>query len=309
MNKNINEFIEWMNTKNYATTTIKTYSTVLNSIFKDTDIKNYEYSVETYFANTAYVQASTTKSRIHYLSGFQTWLLKSGKISEDRLIDFSFDYSPRKVKKKAIKYITDDELELIFKTVDNSLEDKLALTIFLETGVRDSEFADYFNNLKKLVKLDSIIVSGKSIEDRYIPVTDNIKRIATELYDKRSKLGKVEKTFWPESYAGRDRRLKAIAKHCDLTLNLHMFRATFATNWSYRGHDIIDLQQAMGHSSLSQLDHYISKNPKRMMLTWKKYANGEDFNDRNFLLEKIKLLEIENSRLESLNKKLLKETK
>lgn len=302
MNKNIDNFIAWMRTKNYADSTLKAYANVLNAVFKDTDLKDYEYNIESYFGNSEHLQAVTRRSRISYLSAFQSWLNKSGILDDDRLIDFAFEYSPRKIKKKAVKYLTDEELEILFDFVKDSLKDKLALTIFLETGVRDSEFADYFNDLETLVREDSVIVSGKSIEDRYIPITDNIKKIATELYNQKVENGKVEKNFWPDSYAGRDRRLKTIASGCNMNINLHMFRSTFATNWSYRGHDLIDLQQALGHASLAQLDHYITKNPKRMLSTWKKYANGEDFNDRNFLLEKIKLLEAENLSLKKMVK-------
>lgn len=297
MKKYIEEWVDFMRSKKKANATVSDYEKIAYKVFSKRKLKDYEATIQEYFDSIRELQASTIRNRVYLLNSFQKFLLSKKYLDEADAVDIKYKHSPSRIKKHEVKIITPDEQIELFKTIEKDIADKLAITIFLKTGVRDSEFAEYLNDVDEILESDTITISGKSITTRQVFISKEIKDIAREF-----KAISNTSRIWPSSYPGRDKKIKAIGSKCGLKLNLHMLRATFATEWHYHGHDLVALQQAMGHSSLAQLDAYINKNQLVLIREWEEFSRGANKHDRDALKAENKKLREENRRL---NKELI----
>lgn len=288
MKQLIKEWEDHLRTKKKSEATIATYVNAINKGFEGKKLSSYESSIQNYFTNTQqHCSAATITTRIVAYNNFQEWMLKSGHLDPERAVDINWLYKPSKYKKQAVKILTPEQREILFEKGITNTRDKLAILVYLQTGVRDNEFAEFLNNAEHLAYYQNITITGKSASSREIYISDEIKELAYQFIKEYGRDTKI----WPDAYTSRDKRLKAIGKKCGLQLNLHMLRSTFATEWVYKGLNISALQQAMGHSSLSQLEPYISQNQLVLKKEWKSYTNGEDHTDVEFLKARIKYLE------------------
>ncbi len=299
MKQLINEWELHLTRKKVSQNTIRVYTEVARNCFRSTKINNYENSIDRYFGECIDLAPATINARVSILSSFQNWMIKEKKLDKDRKIDMSWKYAANRIKKNHVKIITPEEQEIMFDKGIKNTRDKLAATILLKTGIRISEF-DYLDDIDKLLKQELIAVEGKSSMSREIYISKEIKSIAREFQIEHG-----SSKIWPSSYAARDKRIKAIATRAEIKLNLHMFRATFATEWVYHGHGLVQLQQAMGHASLGQLEPYIASNQLLLKRTWEEFSNGDNHHDRNFLRAENRMLKENNIKL----KKEIKELK
>lgn len=284
MDKYILQWSDYLKSKKKAIGTIKAYTDIVKDTFKnEKNLETYESCIEAYASKIQKLKDTTIASRMYALTNFQDWLIKEGKLDSSREVDITWKYIPSKLKKKHVEIITPEEQIKLFDSCED-IRDKLAFTILLGTGIRISEF-DALDDIDALINNELIPVSGKSISSREIFISQKIKDMAIEF---RSVYG--NELIWPKSYTGRDKRLKAVATKAGLILNLHMFRSTFATEWVYKGHSIIQLQQAMGHSSLSQLEPYVQNNQLELKRSWEEFSTGIDYFDKEFLIAENKYL-------------------
>ncbi|MFV0495969.1 site-specific integrase, partial [Mycobacterium sp.] len=105
------------------------------------------------------------------------------------------------------------------------------------------------------IENDIVTIDGKSNSSRQVYICKEIKDLAKKYYEETGRL-----EIWPNTYNARYKRAKILGVRCGVEINLHAFRETFATEWIYKGHSVVSLQQAMGHSSLAQMEPYIRKN-------------------------------------------------
>lgn len=280
----IDQWTNYLEKKKKATSTINFYRSVAtNAVGKCDSPKCMKEAIEEYVVNMEDLKESTIATRLHALVNLQEWMLKEKIMNANDAIDFKWEYMPSKQKKTHVKIITHEDQLKLFKAM-NTINDKLAFTILLRTGIRISEFK-YFENIDHLINNDFISVSGKSKSSRDIFICEDIKKLA-----KKFKKEKGDQNIWPPSYPGRVKRLNTLCEKTGLDVNLHMFRATFATEWIYKGHSIVQLQQAMGHSSLSQLEPYLHSNQLQLKKVWEEFSSGKDYSDNEFLRAENKML-------------------
>lgn len=273
-----------MQTKGFAENTISSYIRKIKKIFNESDIDSYEDNIDIFFSGIEKVKDSTIDSYVVVAVRFQEFLLKNGVISFP--VDISYKYKTVSKKNHLVKTLSDKDVKKVINY--ENVNDRLAMIILLDTGIRINEF-DYFNNVKDWKDKVSIPVTGKSKNERLIVISDRMRKLAEEID------GGV---IWPNSYQARYKRIKQVAAEIGIEMNPHIFRHTFATNWIYSGHNPYLLIEALGHTSLNQLKHYVAKNQKALIEEWSNNNEGRNNHDTEALKSELKFYKLEKKRLE-----------
>lgn len=291
----IDKFVKYLEDKKYSENTLKNYHLLLTKVFKNND--DYESGMEEFFNGVGSDLEPATKNKyVAVLSTFQKFLLLDG------LIEFSVDikqkYSVRNNKVKVIETLSEMDIDKI-RNMDDNDPNKLFCIILLETGIRSDEFK-YFNNVTEWIGKHKMKIAGKSKNERYVPVTEEMNRLA--------KLFKNTKQLVPSSYNSKYNIMRQLEKELEIKgINQHMFRHTFATEWIYRGYNPYFLKEALGHDSFSTMEYYIAKNDKLILEEWSNFTSGKNNYDKKALIAENKYLKMEIKRLNKLMKEDVKD--
>lgn len=287
MNKIINEWNAYLVNKKYSAKTVKDYTGLVNKIFKGTTLDEYEETMDEFFT-TSDLTPSTLDKYVTVAVTFQKYLLNENHIVN--AVDLQYKYKSKSKKNKIVRSLSDEEVDKIFTSV--SQEDGLAVAILLDTGIRIDEFK-YFRFLPDWKDKDAIKVAGKSKNERLVVISSRMRKLANDFMEETHM-----NTIWPGSYNGKLKRVKAIGEFLGMEgLTPHIFRHTFATNWIYNGHNPYILMTALGHTSLTQLEHYVANNQKATIEEWTNHNDGKNNHDKAALIAENKHYKLENKRL------------
>lgn len=285
MEKNIVNFEKYLNIeRNYSNYTIKNYLiditefiTYCNNFNKNylnikyTDIKSYL----THLYEKKY-KSTTISRKISALRTFYAFLYDKNIVDKNV---FEYITLPKK-EKRLPKYLSNDDIDEIFKIIDIStplgIRNRLILELLYGSGLRVSELCNI-----KLSDIDfsnkSIRIIGKGKKERIVYYGEPCKRII-ELYLNGTRdeiLGKNKNEYL---IIGNKKSNKSLSvRSVELILNNiiestslnkkaspHTLRHTFATHLLNDGCDILIVKELLGHSSLDTTGIYTHISNERL---------------------------------------------
>lgn len=285
MEKNIVNFEKYLNIeRNYSNYTIKNYLiditefiTYCNNFNKNylnikyTDIKSYL----THLYEKKY-KSTTISRKISALRTFYAFLYDKNIVDKNV---FEYITLPKK-EKRLPKYLSNDDIDEIFKIIDIStplgIRNRLILELLYGSGLRVSELCNI-----KLSDIDfsnkSIRIIGKGKKERIVYYGEPCKRII-DLYlngTRNEILGKNKNEYL---IIGNKKSNKSLSvRSVELILNNiiestslnkkaspHTLRHTFATHLLNDGCDILIVKELLGHSSLDTTGIYTHISNERL---------------------------------------------
>lgn len=285
MEKNIVNFEKYLNIeRNYSNYTIKNYLiditefiTYCNNFNKNylnikyTDIKSYL----THLYEKKY-KSTTISRKISALRTFYAFLYDKNIVDKNV---FEYITLPKK-EKRLPKYLSNDDIDEIFKIIDIStplgIRNRLILELLYGSGLRVSELCNI-----KLSDIDfsnkSIRIIGKGKKERIVYYGEPCKRII-DLYLNGTRdeiLGKNKNEYL---IIGNKKSNKSLSvRSVELILNNiiestslnkkaspHTLRHTFATHLLNDGCDILIVKELLGHSSLDTTEIYTHISNERL---------------------------------------------
>ena len=285
MEKNIVNFEKYLNIeRNYSNYTIKNYLiditefiTYCNNFNKNymnikyTDIKSYL----THLYEKKY-KSTTISRKISALRTFYAFLYDKNIVDKNV---FEYITLPKK-EKRLPKYLSNDDIDEIFKIIDIStplgIRNRLILELLYGSGLRVSELCNI-----KLSDIDfsnkSIRIIGKGKKERIVYYGEPCKRII-DLYLNGTRdeiLGKNKNEYL---IIGNKKSNKSLSvRSVELILNNiiestslnkkaspHTLRHTFATHLLNDGCDILIVKELLGHSSLDTTGIYTNISNERL---------------------------------------------
>ena len=285
---------EFMNSRSHLRPeTIKSYRSVLR-VFRRTDAVTPALMLkdigETHLRPYVYsgdVKTATRGYRYRHLRTFFNWAVKKGHIEENPLDALD---KPRK-HKKLPEYLTPGQIERILRAIDadtdlkradNQLKDgevtwlKGVILLAVNTGMRIGELC----NLRwRDVDFDSGLIrcgggegfQTKSGHERAVPMTEEARRVLSNLHDRRAsegyvlrgvKGGKLNKTYASKQFKKYVRLAKLPER-----IRFHSLRHTAASWMVQNGAPLPMVQAILGHSDASVTQKYAHHSPDALKRT------------------------------------------
>jgi integrase/recombinase XerC len=221
------------------------------------------------FLDSKLYKKKSIARKISSLRTFYDFLIKNKKID----VNIFTTLETPKVPRKLPQLINDDEIEMLFQSIDRlkplGFRNYLLLDLLFSCGLRASEIVSI---TIKDIQLDreQILIHGKGSKDRYVPLHENIiKDIKHYLtYIRPILLSKGPNTFilevfvnykgTPLTVRGLQLILKQIIKNSGETFKIHphMLRHAFATTLLNHGADLRVVQELLGHEHLKSTQIY-----------------------------------------------------
>ena len=201
---------------------------------------------------------ATNNQEVRSLRAFFNWAFKEGYTEMQLLARFR----PPKIPETMIRVLSDAELNLIMDEAKGSLRNTALLSILLDSGVRATELCGI-----KPEDVDmehgTIRVLGKGRKERMVPFgATTQKAILSYMHHERPADAACDRLF----VARYDRPMTPTALWLIMRrlgektgidrLHPHLFRHTFATRFLLAGGSSIMLKVALGHTSLTMVEHY-----------------------------------------------------
>ena len=282
MKNNIEEFLDYIqNNKGYSKETIKSYELDLDAFYnflKSENINSFKsvnYNVLRNYLISLYEKNYSKKTisrNISTLRTFFKYLVSEEIISTNP----STLISNPKLDKRLPNYVTYEELQKLFDSIDNSTvlgkRDLLILELLYSTGIRVSELV----NLKLSdINHGEIRVRGKGNKERIVLYGKVCsKRLIDYAKNSRSELCKkidnqyliLNKNGNKMSTRGVELILENIVRKSGLKIHVtpHTIRHTFATHMLNEGADLKSVQELLGHENLSTTQVYTHISNERL---------------------------------------------
>ena len=212
---------------------------------------------------------------ISSMRGFFKFLLEDDYITPEMLEILE----PVKLKKSLPVFLTSEELQRLFSTIDittaSGFRDRTMLEMFYSSGLRVSELIDLkIGNIYR--KEQILLVFGKGNKERVVPYSDDAAVFLHEYIDRmRFKLMKkgnfTDYVFLNNrgeklTRQGVWKKLKEFAKLAGITKEIspHKLRHTFATHLLEGGANLRAIQCMLGHEKISTTEIYTHIDSNRL---------------------------------------------
>lgn len=255
----IEQFVQWLRSKRYAESTIKTYSEALTTFFTFFNLKAIEaMDVQDIIRfNNEYIVANNLSE------SYQNQVVNALKLFFKHIMqtDMEVDLIHRPRPQKLLPNVLSKEEVKRILDAHNNIKHRAMLSLIYSCGLRRSELL----HLKPL-DIDSkrgvvIIRQSKGKKDRIVPLSPKIldllrlyfvtNRPVTYLFE-----GQVPGTPYDE------RSLQQVMKHAlvkakiDKPATLHWLRHSYATHLLEAGTDLRYIQELLGHKSSKTTEIY-----------------------------------------------------
>jgi integrase/recombinase XerC len=287
----IQSFLDYLKfEKRYSANTLVSYQTdltdffgYLNSQFGDTPLKKINQTfVRSWLAGIKDkgLSSKSVNRKISSLKSFFKYHLKTGTIDATPMANV---ISP-KVSKRLPVFVREDDTKKLVNALNQSTDDwkslnaKMLITIFYETGMRLSELILLKENQIDFSR-SHIKVLGKGNKERIIPVSKNtISSIRNYQQLKKKNFGHAD-----DFLLVTDKGKKIYPKYAYLLVNQylgqastldrkspHVLRHTFATHLMNNGADLNAVKELLGHSSLASTQVYTHNTIEKLKDVYKK---------------------------------------
>ena len=207
--------------------------------------------------------SSTNRTRSS-IKGFFRWLTDTGQIDHNPSIGIEIK---RKNRKPPV-FLTEDEKRVLLKTIRShkgwqANRDLVIVTLFLHTGIRLSELVNLdITDVNLLEERITIQAKGGQIVNRFL--NSKLRAILHRYLKTRKKVFTESNALFISQLQSRitnrqiQRRLDQWIVKADITKRItpHSLRHSFATGLYARTSNILVVQQALGHSSVSTTEIY-----------------------------------------------------
>ncbi|ATG97798.1 tyrosine-type recombinase/integrase [Mesoplasma lactucae] len=225
------KFLKYLDNNNYSKNTIYCYRYVLKDLFNQLDDRSL-----TFYRISKYLKLQQEKYKPSTV-----------QFKKDVILSY-LKFSNSKLYKEVEEIKIPSSQNTFFQTIDEELfkkiiskirikENKDLFKIFYYCGIRMSELKTIKYNKSK----NSIIVYGKGMKYREIPLVGKLKDIDFSLYQtySKKKIYSLIKKYWPE------------------WVTPHTFRRSFCTNLIRNGANIKIVSLVMGHSRIETTARYM----------------------------------------------------
>lgn len=263
----VNNFYEYLLTKNYSQNTILSYINDLYYFYlfvkKDLDLVKEE-DIRDYleYLNLKKDKSTSVSRKISTFKSFYKFLYLNEYINKKEYPLSKISYP--KAEKKLPKFIYyNDLLEIINESSKGKegLRDRLIIEMLYATGVRVSELVNIkindidFNNRR-------IIVCGKGNKERIVYYGEYAMKVLNDYLRGRENINNQYLFLNNRGEKLTDRGVRYIIDNIMKNLSVkthvtpHVLRHTFATDMLNNGCDIKVVQELLGHSSLKTTEVY-----------------------------------------------------
>lgn len=218
------------------------------------------------------VSNATLDNIRRYIRAFFGWLTAEGHIDRNPAAALKMIQQQKQIKREYSAV----EMELI-RNACGTKRDMALVEMLYATGCRVSEISGLnisdvdFQNLE-------VKVLGKGNKERIVYITDRCAMYLTDYLNSRTD---TEESLFVSYRAphirlkksGIERVLRNIGKLAKVkNVHPHRYRRTLATNLINRGCNIQDVQQILGHASISTTQIYYVYNRQTVRAAYRKYA-------------------------------------
>ena len=263
----MNNFYEYLLTKNYSENTVLSYINDLYYFYlfvkKDLDLVKEE-DIRDYleYLNLKKDKSTSVSRKISTFKSFYKFLYLNEYIDKKEYPLSKISYP--KTEKKLPKFIYyNDLLEIINESSKGKegLRDRLIIEMLYATGVRVSELVNIkindidFNNRR-------IIVCGKGNKERIVYYGEYAMKVLNDYLRGRENINNQYLFLNNRGEKLTDRGVRYIIDNIMKNLSVkthvtpHVLRHTFATDMLNNGCDIKVVQELLGHSSLKTTEVY-----------------------------------------------------
>lgn len=267
--------------KRYAENTAQSYERDLRRFFADTGIDEAAFDPALVTADdirmwiVSLTEAGLSPVSVNRMTSslrsFFRWLRKTGAVTRDPFLRIGFQRTPSKLP----GYITEAKMDEVVVDVERQQEqdgsfeaqrNALIVVLFYSTGMRlaellDVRLDDFSDNFRELR------IRGKGNKERVVPLID-YTRGKVSAYVDRIKAENICSS--PDNFLFLSRKGKPVSRgevyrvvREELTRmgvqgkrSPHVLRHTFATHMLNDGADMREIQEMLGHSSLSATQVY-----------------------------------------------------
>ena len=277
----IDRFLKYIRAeKRYAENTAQSYERDIRRFFADTGIDEETFDpvlvrpedIRSWIISLteAGLSATSVNRMTSSLRSFFKWLRKTGAVTKDPFLRIGFQRTPSKLP----GYITGAKMDEVVADVelgemDDTLESQrnaLIILLFYSTGMRlaellDVRLDDFSDNFRELR------IRGKGNKERVVPLIDYTSGKVSAYVDR---IRNENICSSPNNFLFLSSRGKPVSRtdvyrivREELTRmgvqgkrSPHILRHTFATHMLNDGADIREIQEMLGHSSLSATQVY-----------------------------------------------------
>lgn len=194
-------------------------------------------------------------------------LLKYAEREELKVLDFH-KIKPLPVEKKAIKYLSKDEIDSLFKFFEGThlhdFRNRAMIAVMLDGGLRVSECCSLNRSQVKDILKGDCLINGKGGKERYVYFTwskefiidylekrldDNEALFISHCFDLRWKTNRLK----PD---GLRKYFKKASEKLGFQVNPHKLRKTALNVWKNNGMDIKSVSLLAGHDNISTTEKY-----------------------------------------------------
>lgn len=265
--KRLEVFKQWLQSKRYSESTIKTYSEALKTFlnfYKEKAIAQIDHQDIVHF-NNAYILKNKLSSA--YQNQVVNALKLFYKTIENKVLDVSLVHRPRR-EHRLPNVLSKEEVKMILEALKN-IKHRTMLSLIYSCGLRRSELL----NLKP-TDIDSkrhiiTIKQSKGKKDRMVPLSEKILLMLRDYY----KMYQPKAWLFEGQNAGSqydERSLASVLRQALSKTNiqkpvtLHWLRHSYATHLLEAGTDLRYIQELLGHKSSKTTELYTHVSTKSL---------------------------------------------
>lgn len=287
----IQSFIDYLKfEKRYSVHTIRSYHDDLNQFFNFLEIqfgkiklKEISHSfVRSWLASLKEqeMEARSVNRKISTLKSFFKFQLKQRAVTGTPMTNVI----SQRVSKRLPVFIKEEDSKKLIATLQKNAEDwkslnaKMLITFFYETGMRLSELINLKENHIDFYK-GQVKILGKGNKERIIPVSRDIVRMTKDYIQlKKKEFEKTEdallvnekgKKLYPKYAYNMVNKVLGNVKTLDRK-SPHVLRHTFATHLMNNGANLDAVKELLGHSSLATTQVYTHNTIEKLKDVYKK---------------------------------------
>ncbi|WP_338647907.1 site-specific tyrosine recombinase/integron integrase [Flavobacterium sp. KS-LB2] len=265
--EHITKFIQWLSSKRYSPSTIKTYSEALKSFlifYREKQIAEITNEDVIIYNNEFILKNNLSAS---YQNQIVNALKLFFKTIQDKQIIIDTIHRPKRGKVLP-NILSKEEIKLILTVLTNT-KHKTMLSLIYACGLRRSELLQLtFKDIQADRKL-LVIKQSKGKKDRIVPISDKIIEMLRDYYKEyRPKKWLFEGQRENTKYS--DRSLEEVLKksirlaQINKPVSLHWLRHSYATHLLESGTDLRYIQELLGHSSSKTTEIYTHVSTKNI---------------------------------------------
>jgi len=273
----LDRFVSYMRSMNMSENTITSYGKDLKQFLEFISSRDIAISAVNHKTLLQFLdhltqrglKSSTKRRKMESIKTFYGSMCKLGELKTNPLSDFQ---DMPKMDAGSMKALTEMEYRSLRDVVrgsrrKSSVRDYAILELALQTGLRISEICSLSMDDVKFSTKTTVgfvkVQKGKGGKDRMVTLNDAAERAIKEYLAVRPKKKQYQELFLNNRFKPCDPNViggifKRYMGKADITgASFHSLRHTFATHSLKKGTNIIVVQEALGHKSLTTTQRYV----------------------------------------------------